>query len=189
MDESEAKDLIERGLSGSRARPEFREQLLSDSCEALLRSVRTRARWRKAGLAAAAVLIGAVSFLSGRLSAPGRSATKADPAPQVAAETEAIQVPDDLVAWLDAANLFRQLGMEERMARAVERAGKLRPHGAGIVENADGSASATGGNPVVAEREAPVALAVLPRLYESCGNINGIMAHSLGGNRHASERD
>ena len=150
---------------------------MSESTEALLRSARLQARWRKAGLAAAAVLVGAVSFLGGRLSVPRSLTQNADPALRAAAENAAVQVPDALVAWLDAANLFRQLGMEERMARAVERAGKLRPRGT------------ASGAPVVAEREAPVALAVLPRLYEPAGDISGIMAHSLGGYRYANERD
>lgn len=189
MNESETENLIERGLSGGRPRETFREQLRSDSTAALVRSARIRARWRKAGLAVAAVLVGAASFLGGRLSVPRSPTRNADPAPRAIAIADGVTVPDDLVAWLDAARLFRQLGMEERMGRAVERAGKLLPHDTGIEDRADGGVPAVADDRAVEERENSVELAVLPRLYEPAGSINGIMAHSLGGHSHASERD
>ena len=189
MNESDVESLIERGLSAARPRPAFRDRLLDDSTAVVVRVARGRARWRKAGLALAAVLVGAVSFLGGRLSAPRSLTPSADPAPRVAAERDEVRVPDELVAWLDAANLFRQLGMEDRMARAVERAGRLRPHGRAIVDTTRGRVYATDDRPTVENQRKPSGLAVLPRLYGSSENMNGIMAHSVGGYNHASERD
>jgi hypothetical protein len=48
-------------------------------------------------------------------------------AKQTGDELDGVNVPNELVAWLKAASLFRQLGMQDRMARAVERAGRLLP--------------------------------------------------------------
>jgi hypothetical protein len=189
MDESHAENLIERGLSAQRPRRAFRDRLLGDSTAVVVRVARARARWRKAGLALAAVLVGAVSFLGGRLSAPRSLTPGADPAPRAAAEREGVTVPEDLIAWLNAARLFKQLGMEDRMARAVERAGKLLPQDAARIETAKGRALSAADDPGAEKQSNPVGLAVLPRLYEPTRNINGIVAHSLGGHRYASERD
>ena len=84
MDESHAENLIERGLSAQRPRREFRDRLLGESTAVAVGVARARARWRKAGLALAAVLVGAVSFLGGRLSAPRSLTPGADPAPRAA---------------------------------------------------------------------------------------------------------
>jgi hypothetical protein len=62
---------------------------------------------------------------------PGRT----DVAPRATADSDGVTVPSDLVAWLEAARLFRQLGMEDRMARAVERAGRLLPVDTSIADN------------------------------------------------------
>ena len=78
-------------------------------------------------LAAAAILIAGVAFLGGQLSVPPTLPTSVNVAGQVGAEPDGVNVPSELVAWLEAARLFRQLGMEDRMARAVERAGRLLP--------------------------------------------------------------
>lgn len=189
MNESETENLIERGLSRGRPRETFRDRLLSDSTAALVGSARVRARWRKAGLAVAAVLVGAVSFLGGRLSVPRSPTPSADPAPRAIARADGVTVPNDLVAWLEAARLFRQLGMEARMARAVDRAGKLLAQDTAIAEHAAGGMFAAASDGRVAEHRGSVGSAVLPRLYEPIESINGIMAHSLGGYSHASKRD
>ena len=119
--------LLEHGLSGGPPRPGFREEALRDSVAAFVRGRRSQA-WRRVGsLSAAAVLIAAVSFLVGRHSLPAPAPEAAPIATPVAAETQGVAVPNDLVAWLDAARLFRQLGMPDRMGRAVDHASKLLP--------------------------------------------------------------
>jgi len=127
MNESEAENLIERGLSAGRPREAFTAQLLADSTAALVRSTRRRSAWRRAELAFAAVLIVGVAFLGGRLSAPPAPAGQTVGTSSGGAERYEIRVPREMLAWLEAARLFRQLGMEDRMARAVECAARLLP--------------------------------------------------------------
>ena len=119
--------LLEQGLSGEPPRPGFREEVLADSMAALVRGRRSRAWWRAESLSAAAVLIAAVSFLLGRNSLPEPVREAVPVVTPVAAGTQGVAVPNDLVAWLDAARLFRQLGMPDRMGRAVDHASKLLP--------------------------------------------------------------
>ncbi len=120
--------LLEQGLSGEPPRAGFREEVLGDSVTAFVRGRRSRA-WRRAGsLAAAAVLIAGVSFLLGRHSLPKAAPETAPVVTPVAVETQGVAVPNDLVAWLDAARLFRRLGMPDRMGRAVDHASKLLPY-------------------------------------------------------------
>lgn len=121
-------------FSGDRPQEAFKQQTLRDSTAEFVRVRRRRSALRGAELAAAAILVAGVAFLGGRLSAPRALPRNVDAAPQAAAvsgtprgEPEGVTVPSDLVAWLDAARLFGQLGMEERMARAVERAAGLLP--------------------------------------------------------------
>jgi hypothetical protein len=68
--------------------------------------------------------------------------------PPVAGAAEKVAVPGDLVAWLEAARLFRQLGMEDRMARAVDHAYGLLPYdaatGSMAVASSDGGGRAAG---------------------------------------------
>jgi hypothetical protein len=119
--------LLERGLSGGPPRPGFREEVLANSAAAFVRARRSRTRRWAASLSAAAILIAGVSFLLGRHSLPKPAPETAPVVTPVAVETQGITVPDELVAWLDAARLFHQLGMPERMGRAVDRASRLLP--------------------------------------------------------------
>ena len=176
--------LLAQTFSGDPPSPAFRAQVLRDSAVALRRARRSRARRQWGATSVAAVLLAGVSFLGGRLTMPPSPTQTADPGPGAAPTSAGVAVPDELVAWLDAAQLFRRLGMEERMGRAIERAGKLRPYQTSL---ADDSAEHVFAN--VEEKGNPVGLAVLPRLYEPIQSTNGIMAHSLGGYSHASERD
>ena len=127
MNDSEIDKLIEQGLSGPGASEMFRAQVLRDSTAALARGHGHGSHWRTAGLAAAAVLIAAVSFFWGRASAP---VAPADPGPVAGGGIETAQtvaVPADLVAWLKAARLFEQLGMDKRVTLAYEHASALVP--------------------------------------------------------------
>jgi hypothetical protein len=105
-----------------------------------------------------------------------------DAAPWAADEPDGVKVPSDLVAWLEAARLFRQLGMEDRMARAVERAGRLLP--VDIVV-ADGeavrvfAANRSAENQRENQRE-PVELTDMQGPHPSAESINQILAQSFG---------
>ncbi len=119
--------LLEQGLSGGPPRPGFEERVLEDSAAAFIRGRRSRA-WRRTGsLSAAAVLIAAVSFLLGRHSLPEPVREASPVVVPLGAPAQGVTVPNDLVAWLNAAQLFRQLGMPDRMGRAVDHASKLLP--------------------------------------------------------------
>jgi hypothetical protein len=118
---------LKQHLSDNQPREAFKQQMLHNSTAEFIRIHRRRSALRRSVLTAAAILIAGIAFLGGRLSAPSALPRGLDSAPQAAAQSEGVTVPVDLVAWLDAARLFRQLGMNDRMARAVERAGGLLP--------------------------------------------------------------
>jgi hypothetical protein len=101
-----------------------------------------------------------------------------DAAPWAADEPDGVKVPSDLVAWLEAARLFRQLGMEDRMARAVERAGRLLP--VDIVV-ADGEAVRVfAANRSAENQREPVELTDMQGPHPSAESINQILAQSFG---------
>ncbi|MCL5282659.1 MAG: hypothetical protein M1376_22470 [Planctomycetes bacterium] len=141
MNDAEMDKLLERGLSGGPPRPGYREEVLADSVAALVRARRSRTRQWAGSLSAAAVLIAGVSFLLGRYSLPKPAPETAPVVTPVAAETRGVPVPNDLVAWLDAARLFHQLGMPDRMGRAVDRASRLLPVGSAATAVACGTAA------------------------------------------------
>jgi hypothetical protein len=86
-------------------------------------------------MAVAAVLTIGVAFLAGRVTAPVRVNRTEIIAQRQGGKLDGVTVPDELVAWLEAARLFRHLGMEDRMARAVERAGRLLPEDTFIADD------------------------------------------------------
>ena len=117
----------EQHLSGEPPREAFKQQALRDSKAKFVRVRQRHSAWRRSKIAAAAILIAGVAFLGGQLSVRPTLPTSVNVAGQVGAEPDGVNVPSELVAWLEAARLFRQLGMQDRMARAVERAGRLLP--------------------------------------------------------------
>lgn len=123
MDNNDLDQLLERGFSGEPARAGLREQALRDSLAALARRRARRTAWRVAWLSAAAVLIAGVSFLLGRCAPPAQRPAVTP----VARANETVAVPRELVAWLEAARFFKQVGMPERVAHAYERASALVP--------------------------------------------------------------
>jgi hypothetical protein len=135
MKDKDADTHLTQHLSGEPPREAFRQQVLRDSTVEFARASRRRSTWRRAAMTAAAVLIVGVAFLGGRLSVPRTLPGRTDVAPRATADSDGVTVPSDLVAWLEAARLFRQLGMEDRMARAVERAGRLLPVDTSIADN------------------------------------------------------
>ena len=134
MDDKEIDRLLGQSLSGDPPSQAFRDQVLRASSSLFALTRRCRVRWHLTALtAAAAVLIAGVSFLGGRYSVTRRSIETPPGVPPVAmAATPAdgtVVVSRDLVAWVNAARLFRQLGMEDRVGRALDRAGRLMPPG------------------------------------------------------------
>ena len=119
MERQDIDELLKESLSGDPPTAVFRAQVLRDSTVALIRARRARVRWRRAVVGAAAVLLAGVSFFTGRLTVPPSPGGDVAPAPQTASTAHEVTVSDDLIAWLDAARLFKQLGMEDRMTRAL----------------------------------------------------------------------
>jgi hypothetical protein len=203
MNDAEMDRLLERGLSGGPPRAGFREEVLAASVAAFVQARGNRARWRAGSLSVAAVLIAGVSFLLGRHSLPKAAPETAPVVTPVAAETQGVAVPNDLVAWLDAARLFRQLGMPDRMGRAVDRASrllpadtaatavargtatpgreieKITPEGGGATPTSDGTSRTTDSRfPILSA----LALGATPLTLGSSSveNLGRIMAQSLG---------
>ncbi len=189
MEEKDVDKYIRQHLSGDPPREAFKQQTLRDSTAALVRVRRRRSAWRRAEMVAAAVLIAGVAFLGGRLSAPRTLSRNVDVAPRAAAEPDGVTVPSELVAWLDAARLFRQLGMEERMARAVERAGRLLPYDAVAGSGATGQATVDTGDGVVKYQSKQFISTGTLRAHESVESAGGIIAQSFGGYNYESSKD
>ena len=188
MKDRDVDTLLSQHLSGDPPREALKQETLHDSLANFGRVRRRRSGWRRAERAAAAVLIAGIAFLSGRLSAPPDLPGNVDIAPQAAAEPYGVTVPSDLIAWLDAARLFRRLGMHDRMARAVERAGKLLPYDVVAANSVTGQALAVD-NEVVENKKKQTSLSDILRTHESVESISGMIAQSFGGNYHANETD
>ncbi|MGE5293238.1 MAG: hypothetical protein ACM3VT_00265 [Solirubrobacterales bacterium] len=175
MDDRNVDKLLEDSFSGGPPGPAFRAKTLLDSTGALVARRRMARRWRTAALSAAAVLIAAISFLLGRCSVEQASPR---PAASVAAGDAAnATVSNELIEWLEAAQLFRQLKMEDRMARAVDRAAGLLPVGLAapdgrgpVLESPD---------QVVSERNGPPDRFDNRVLQGPFWNVNRIMAQSF----------
>ncbi len=187
MNSQDADKLLEQNLSGDPPGRLFRARVLRDSTAAFVHRRGRRARWRPAAFSTAAVFIATVSFLLGRCSAPP-SMPRSAAGPAIAHATDTVAVPSELVAWLDAARLFKQLGMEGRMGRALDRAGRLLPY--------DRAIAGSYGEPVfAAEIEATgspsrqAGPGPTPSLHQSVESRNRIMAQSFGGYSRASEMD
>jgi hypothetical protein len=138
------------------------------------------------------VLIAGIAFIGGRLSVPRKLPRSVDVAPQAVAEaeTDSVNVPSDLVAWLDAARLFKRLGMEERMGRAVEHASKLLPYNAVASISMTGQDLAfTDDDEVFEDKNKRLILTRILDPHESVESVSGIIAQSFGGHYNASKMD
>lgn len=129
--DSHLTQFLPSGLPAER----FKKKVLADSMNEFIRHHRRRSIRRNAMVVAAAVFIACVSFAGGRFSVSstlprinrgGRTSYE---------EPGSVSVSKDLVAWLNAAQLFRQLGMQDRMARSVDRAARFLPNNTGIADN------------------------------------------------------
>ncbi len=164
-------------MSGDPPREAFRQQVLRDSTAEFVRVRRRRLAWRRARLAAAAILVGGIAFLGGRLSVPRTLPGSTDVAPRAVAEPDGVTVPSELVAWLGAARLFRQLGMEDRMARAIDRTAGLMPSDTVIAEDQTVRVFAAGS---IESQKESVELMGMQGPRPSVESINQILAQSLG---------
>jgi len=190
MKDKDVDKYLSEHISGSAPREPFKQKVLRDSTAALVRIQRQRLAWRRAVFAAAAVLIAGIAFLGGRLSVPRSLPRNVDIKPVAVAEADGVNVPIDLVAWLDAARLFKRLGMEERMARAFEKAGKLLPYEAVAEINMTGQAISIDSDvEEVSEDQNNSILADILGPHESVESISGIIAQSFGGYYNAGKMD
>lgn len=167
---------LKRHFSGEPPREVFKQQVLNESTAEFIRVWRRRSAWRRAKIAAAAILIAGAAFWGGRLSMPPTSHTPVD-VPAHADTDDGVNVPSELVAWLEAARLFRQLGMEDRMARAVERAGRLLPADTFIPDGRNLRVSAAGYIENQTERVEPMGIS---GPHSSAETINQILAQAFG---------
>jgi hypothetical protein len=178
MKDRDADTNLMQHLSGEPPREAFKQQALRDSTAEFIRVWRRRSAWRRAGIAAAAVLIAGVAFLGGRLSMPDTPVEKVVEAPRHVVEPDGVTVPTELVAWLEAARLFRQLGMEDRMARAVERAGRLLPADTFIADGQARPAFAAAG--FIENQTECLELMGISGPHSSAESINQIIAQAFG---------
>lgn len=178
MEEKDVDVHLNQHLPGDPPREAFRQEALRDSTASFVRIHRRRSARRRAGLAVAAVLIAGIAFFSGRLSAPPPLPGNVDIASQAAAESGDVAVPNELLEWLDAARLFGRLGMQDRMARAVERASKLKPQSPVAPDVGTGQVFA--GNGFVESQKERMELMDISDAPLSVNSINQILARSLG---------
>lgn len=189
MKDNDVDKYLGQHFSGSPPREALKQQALRDSTAALVRVRRRRSARRRAECAVAAVLIAGIAFIGGRLSVPRKLPRSVDVAPRAVAEADGVNVPSDLVAWLDTARLFRQLGMEERMADAVESAGRLLPSDAVAASSVMGQSFTRTGDDVFDNQNKHSILAEILRPHESVESISGIIAQSSGGYYYESKMD
>ncbi len=174
MNSQDVDKLLEQNLSGDPPSPALRARVLRDSTAAFVRARRRSARWRLVVLGTAATLIATVSFLLGRT-----STLQPPAAPVVADAGDTVAVPRELVAWVNAARLFKHLGMEDRVGRALDRAGRLMPPD---MADADSGIKPvfTGGPATDTSQQKPPAEADPPERRESFSLMNRIVAHYSG---------
>lgn len=167
---------LKRHLSGEPPREAFKQQVLRESTAEFIRVSRRRTAWRRAKIVAAAVVIAGVAFFGGRLSVTPASSKDVD-VTEHADTDDGVYVPTELVAWLETARLFMRLGMEDRMARAVERAGRLLPAGTFI---ADGQVRQVFAAESVENEKKLMELMDMQGPQPSAESINHILAQYFG---------
>ncbi|MGD8500230.1 MAG: hypothetical protein PVJ86_06255 [Phycisphaerales bacterium] len=128
MNSQDMNSLIEDALSVNAASGAFKERVLRDSTVAFTRGMVLKTRLRTAGFTSLTLLVAAAAFFCGRLSAPGEVGDRQVVVQSVDGQNDNVSVSRDLVAWLDAARFFTQLGMEERAALSYKRASELIPY-------------------------------------------------------------
>jgi hypothetical protein len=191
MKDKDLEKYLRQHLEGTPPREAFKQQVLSNSTAALVRVRRRHSIRRRAECAVAAVLIAGIAFIGGRLSVPRTLPGNVDVTPQAVAEAEAdsVSVPSDLVVWLNAARLFKRLGMEERMVRAFEHASELTPYDAVASISTTGHALAFTDDEVFNNQNIQSILTEILCPHEPVGSISGIIAQSFGGHYYESKME
>ena len=189
MKEQDVDKYLSQHMSVSPPREALKQQALRDSTAALVRVRRRHSARRRAECAVAAVLIAGIAFIGGRLSVPRELPRSVDVAPRAAAEPDGVNVPSDLVAWLDAARLFKRLGMEERMFCAFEHASELTPYDAVASISTTGHVFTDNDDEVFDNQNKHSILGEILCPYESVESISGIIAQSFGGYDNESKTD
>ena len=127
MNNHDINKLIEDALSANGASNVFKEHVLRDSTAAFTRGRALRRQFRVTGLTLVILLATAAAFICGRLSVHERLTHGRMIAQNAAEKNDSVRVSRDLVAWLDAARFFTQLGMDERAALSYRKASELIP--------------------------------------------------------------
>ena len=128
MNDQDTNRLIEDALSANAASNAFMERVLRESTAAFSRGRVLHRRMRTAGFTSLVLLVAAAAFFCGRLSVPGELSGRKIVMKNVDEQDNSIRVSRDLVAWLDAARFFTQLGMEERAELSYKQASELIPY-------------------------------------------------------------
>ncbi len=116
MNDQHIDNLLSQGLQNSSLNPDLHQQFLAQSSLALSRTCQRRRRAKRACYAAVLTFVLALGFAGGRVG-------KQQAPPMTAANT--IEVPQDMVAWLQAGDLFTQFKLEQRAGFAYEQASQL----------------------------------------------------------------
>lgn len=128
MNSQDINNLIKDALSANSVSDAFKEQVLGDSTAAFLRGRILHRRLRTAGFTLLFLLVAGTAFFFGRQTVPREALNRQVLTHNVDEQIESVMVSRDLVAWLDAARFFTQLGMEERAALSYRQASELIPY-------------------------------------------------------------
>lgn len=114
-------DILTQALQPGRSSVDFKTRLKQQSSLALVQGYAKRRRFRRTLTIAAALVLTFTAYLTGHYTAHSKLES-----PQQTVQTDnTVQVPKDLVTWLEAAQFFNQLGMEQRAANAYRQASLL----------------------------------------------------------------
>ncbi len=113
MNDEHIDNLLSQGLQGSSLDPALHQRFLEQSSLALSRTCQRRCWTRRACYTAVLALVLALGFAGGRIG-------KQQAPSVIAANT--IEVPRDMVVWLEAGHLFTRFKLEQRASFAYERA-------------------------------------------------------------------
>ena len=112
-------DLLTQALQQDLPNAAFKARLKQESSRALIQAQQRRLWLRRSCMATAAVVMLSTAYLAGL-----NNGHQDQPSPLLLAQGT-VEVPQDLVTWLDAARFFTQLGMEQRATNAYRQAGLL----------------------------------------------------------------
>ncbi|MBN1972698.1 MAG: hypothetical protein JW787_03610 [Sedimentisphaerales bacterium] len=171
MNENDINDLLNSALGGNTARQDFKNQLLQNSTNAFNRGRLFHKRLKITGFVVLIAIITTAAFFSGRLSVNKETSHQQQIARQTNSDDNNISVSKDLVAWLDAAKFFTQLGMPERAEFSYKQASQLIP-----TEIPQNNIVNFGQNSLVAQEE--ISNKKNPNFYKN--KINKILAQNFG---------